>query len=723
MHPAETEQAPPPAGAAVDTTAPTVAVNPTEDNGSQEWEVVPDSASQPGEPTEASPPAIPNDEEASAERTRVYPVAEPVFPAESNAPTHLPTHIALQPTVMPTNFPSPTAPPAPSHSFFHDATGGAAMMQQPVSALDNNQIDLMQRVLAILPHVPPQRIQEQLTVDPNATVHDLVDHFLAMSFGSLGPSSVGSSNSAGPTVAAILRDASAPPGATQIAPPPGAAQLPERQKYQSDQPVPPPYNLDRQTVSTNVAQPPLFPPNDAPQEQAPSGVEVEAEPECPICTEVVSPLQMIQLGCADRHTFCSNCILHYLQVQTEEDSATKCPIPGCDYMLTAEDVRGVCSNTGSWDMMEKWCRSMAVQTLHDMKDVVWCPNCGRPACGAPEAPTSSTTTTTTITNNNAAAAEPVENNSMNSEAEENTENLSRTNSSPPPVPSASLTGMAKYISHQFKPLTQSKQWHKISKDKHKAREGSGSPGAGSSSSQNQLQNESGEDSPVPPPPSEIIQCPGCSLQFCPVCLGPSHLNLTCYQVQVWRARQNVRDLTRKDNLSEEEQKMLAEHAMNEAWKMNNTLPCPQCKSPIEKKGGCRHMTCARCKHQFCWECLDPWKCNSQLCRKKMQQNRAAMVQSLWDENAQQEANEDAEWEHENIVCDKCLAFPVKGRCFCCITCTGCYYCADCEKSRLQNHNPQHVFMEIGPMAPPMPPPAPPVHTAATAGGAKPCIIM
>lgn len=52
--------------------------------------------------------------------------------------------------------------------------------------------------------------------------------------------------------------------------------------------------------------------------------------------------------------------------------------------------------------------------------------------------------------------------------------------------------------------------------------------------------------------------------------------------------------------------------------------CPGCKRPIEKSYGCDHMTCelssdrcvlfadlarsgTKCRHEFCWQCLAPYK--------------------------------------------------------------------------------------------------------------------
>jgi len=42
---------------------------------------------------------------------------------------------------------------------------------------------------------------------------------------------------------------------------------------------------------------------------------------------------------------------------------------------------------------------------------------------------------------------------------------------------------------------------------------------------------------------------------------------------------------------------------------SRTRPCPRCFIPIEKEGGCQHMTCTnpQCRHEFCWLCLQDWR--------------------------------------------------------------------------------------------------------------------
>lgn len=43
------------------------------------------------------------------------------------------------------------------------------------------------------------------------------------------------------------------------------------------------------------------------------------------------------------------------------------------------------------------------------------------------------------------------------------------------------------------------------------------------------------------------------------------------------------------------------------WLQAHTKPCPKCSSVIEKNGGCNHMVCRKCKHEFCWICLGAWE--------------------------------------------------------------------------------------------------------------------
>ena len=42
------------------------------------------------------------------------------------------------------------------------------------------------------------------------------------------------------------------------------------------------------------------------------------------------------------------------------------------------------------------------------------------------------------------------------------------------------------------------------------------------------------------------------------------------------------------------------------WILANTKSCPKCASRIEKNQGCNHITCQKCKHEFCWICLGDW---------------------------------------------------------------------------------------------------------------------
>lgn len=42
------------------------------------------------------------------------------------------------------------------------------------------------------------------------------------------------------------------------------------------------------------------------------------------------------------------------------------------------------------------------------------------------------------------------------------------------------------------------------------------------------------------------------------------------------------------------------------WIVSFNKACPTCHLPIEKNGGCSHIRCQHCGHDFCWLCLKAW---------------------------------------------------------------------------------------------------------------------
>lgn len=85
-------------------------------------------------------------------------------------------------------------------------------------------------------------------------------------------------------------------------------------------------------------------------------------------------------------------------------------------------------------------------------------------------------------------------------------------------------------------------------------------------------------------PLPWYKCTHCKEKTCIQHGVPWHDGMTCAQY----------DQHLKSN--EEEQQ-------NQNFLREHTKRCPKCKVPIEKNLGCDHMTCTRCRHQFCWLCL------------------------------------------------------------------------------------------------------------------------
>jgi ariadne-1 len=79
----------------------------------------------------------------------------------------------------------------------------------------------------------------------------------------------------------------------------------------------------------------------------------------------------------------------------------------------------------------------------------------------------------------------------------------------------------------------------------------------------------------------------CKHRFCFGCALPDHQPAPCELVKKWL-------------------KKCADDSETANWISANTKECPKCNSTIEKNGGCNHMTCRKCKHEFCWMCMGLW---------------------------------------------------------------------------------------------------------------------
>ncbi|GIY40417.1 e3 ubiquitin-protein ligase dbl4 [Caerostris darwini] len=83
----------------------------------------------------------------------------------------------------------------------------------------------------------------------------------------------------------------------------------------------------------------------------------------------------------------------------------------------------------------------------------------------------------------------------------------------------------------------------------------------------------------------VFLCPLCSNSICTQCQELYHFGMSC----------NLNKLFKGDSDNNLKMWMQADQ--------NNHKLCPSCSAPIEKNGGCNHMTCWKCKCHMCWLCL------------------------------------------------------------------------------------------------------------------------
>lgn len=82
----------------------------------------------------------------------------------------------------------------------------------------------------------------------------------------------------------------------------------------------------------------------------------------------------------------------------------------------------------------------------------------------------------------------------------------------------------------------------------------------------------------------------CLASRCLKCEREAHMPVPCGLFEMW-----LKKIEGKDD------------SVTNAWIKSNTKPCPKCKVQIEKNQGCMHMTCMKCRYEFCWLCMGDWK--------------------------------------------------------------------------------------------------------------------
>jgi len=120
-------------------------------------------------------------------------------------------------------------------------------------------------------------------------------------------------------------------------------------------------------------------------------------------------------------------------------------------------------------------------------------------------------------------------------------------------------------------------------------------------------------------------CPACSHEFCVECRNPAHPDIQdCDEAA--RQRHGYRTPRRRRPAADFADVKLGPEApfacaasataapltptgavMDTVGLFNalNLKRCPRCRAPVEKldEESCDHMTCSRCRHEFCWSCL------------------------------------------------------------------------------------------------------------------------
>jgi hypothetical protein len=134
------------------------------------------------------------------------------------------------------------------------------------------------------------------------------------------------------------------------------------------------------------------------------------------------------------------------------------------------------------------------------------------------------------------------------------------------------------------------------------------------------------------------QCELCQFRFCTQCLKDHSTTWS----SVVCSLSSLPSSGQKSNSAAEDKSI-------QKWKSNHggvSRKCPQCRHHIEKNGGCNHMTCTFCKHEFCWCCKSTYHPQGGCSAGKMCRLLALNKNHRWGSS------------FLTRTCTKSLAFPV-----------------------------------------------------------------
>ena len=101
----------------------------------------------------------------------------------------------------------------------------------------------------------------------------------------------------------------------------------------------------------------------------------------------------------------------------------------------------------------------------------------------------------------------------------------------------------------------------------------------------------------------LALCGKCQFSFCAECQQTWHGLAPCANLSMrWRAA----DEAGKEVLRRKYGDKILQEVESSAWVSEHTKPCPRCSAATEKNGGCNHITCRKCSHEWCWLCTSTY---------------------------------------------------------------------------------------------------------------------